>query len=99
MLSVVLGPGGVLVGIHGPAGLTGLLEYDPGDGHLMARQDVPPQAGEWLVAGYHNPDGIVLTRRGPDDTDVVLLDPVTGTSRVVLTVPGLTAIRLASSGG
>jgi hypothetical protein len=97
-LTVRLGSGGVLLGVHGPTGLTGLLAYDPSDGHLMARHDVPSRTGEWTVVGYRSQLGIVLTHRTAEGVDVVLLDPLTGASQVPLTVPGMTSISVGSAG-
>ncbi|GAA4710061.1 hypothetical protein [Phytohabitans rumicis] len=95
--TVVAGPGNtVLIGLFSPD-LTALLEYDLGTTDMIARHEVPEQAGEWQLIGYLPTDGIVLTRCDDEMTDVVLLNPVSGESRVVLTLPGKAGVTLAAS--
>lgn len=97
-LTVLPGPGdSALLGVYTATGLSALLEYDLGDRHLVARHEIPRESGEWLVSGYHPTDGIVLTRCDDTRTDVVLLDPITGRSRTVLTLPGKASVSLAAS--
>ncbi|MEH1125514.1 hypothetical protein [Micromonospora sp. CPCC 206061] len=97
-LTVMPGPASTaLLGVYDAGGLTGLLEYDLEDRHLMARHEVPPTAGEWLVTAYHPTDGIILTLCDHTRTDVVLLDPIRGQYQTALTLPGKATINLTTS--
>jgi hypothetical protein len=77
--------------------IVALLEFDLHDGHLVARGDLAAEDDWELLASL--PGGVVLLRERRGPTELALLEDVTGTPRVVSSLPAGSQVTVRGTHG